>query len=229
SNSPQRGLGGATKLKQSPQQNAAETAIQEISSDEKPDYERLRLRAKAKKLAEEKRQFERYKAHPWPFLTECAYTEDPHDKSCLIKKYPNEPPLERLVSTWFRERRLLVPKSRRMLVSWTFILLHVWLLLFHEREYIFFAARKEGKDESEGSLELVKRAKFVINHLKNFTPPATDQRRGRILCPFTHSEIVAVAQGQDQMRQVTATAIFADEFAFWEKARESYAAARPTI
>lgn len=156
-------------------------------------------------------------------------TEDPHDKGRLVKPFPQLPYLEHLVDVWVKERHLLVPKSRRMLISWTFIALHVWLMLFHEREYIFFAARKEGRDESEGSLELVKRAKFIINNLRDFKPPPTDQRRGRIICTATHSEIVAVAQGAHQMRQLTATAIFADEFAFWEQARETYTAARPTI
>lgn len=102
-------------------------------------------------------------------------------------------------------------------------------MLFHDREYIYFAARKEGRNESEGSLELVKRAKFILNNQRDFVPPPTIQKRGRVVCERTHSEIIAVAQGRDQMRQLTATAIFADEFAFWEQARETYAAARPTI
>lgn len=192
-------------------------------------YHEIQARAKAKKLLVRREQIARYKAHPWPFLIEQVLTEDPHDKAGMIKPFPQLAYLERLVNVWFVERRLLVPKSRRMLVSWTFIALHVWLLLFHEREYIYFAARKEGRDESEGSLELVKRAKFVINNLRSFKPPTTEQKRGRIICTETHSEIVAVAQGEHQMRQLTATAIFADEFAFWEHARETYTAARPTI
>jgi hypothetical protein len=40
---------------------------------------------------------------------------------------------------------------------------------------------------------------------------------------------ILVAQGEHQMRQLSATAIFADEFAFWEHARQTYTAARPTI
>lgn len=189
----------------------------------------IQNRAKAQQILTRRRQLSRYKAHPWPFLCEQVLTEDPHDKAGLIKPFPQLDYLKRLVEIWLVERRLLVPKSRRMLVSWTFIALHVWLLLFHDREYIYFAARKEGRDESEGSLELVKRAKFIINNLRDFQPPPTDQKRGRIICTTTHSEIVAVAQGEHQMRQLSATAIFADEFAFWEHARQTYTAARPTI
>lgn len=194
-----------------------------------PSIQELRYRAKAGALLEKKKQTSRYKAHPWPFLCEQVLTEDPHDNSGKIKPFPALPYLERIVNVWLVERKLLVPKSRRMLVSWLFISLHVWLLLFHEHEYIFFAARKEGRDESQGSLELVKRAKFVINNLRSYKPPFTEQKRGRIFCPSTSSQIVAVAEGANQLRQLAATAIFADEFAFWEKARETFAAAMPTI
>jgi hypothetical protein len=207
----------------------------EIGGSSSPDNrsrdsaDSIRSRAKAVQILNRRRQIARYKAHPWPFLCEQVLTEDPHDKAGLIKPYPQLAYLEDFVNDWVRERRILVPKSRRMLASWTCIALHVWLLLFHDREYIYFAARKEGRDESEGSLELVKRAKFIINNLRDFSPPPTEQKRGRIICLTTHSEIVAVAQGEHQMRQLSATAIFADEFAFWEHARQTYTAARPTI
>src|SRR6266446_2702743 len=187
-----------------------------------------KTRAKARLLLEKRKKFAAYKADPWLFLKEQVRTEDPHDRKNLIKSFPEEPYLEHFVKTWHRERRLLIPKSRRMLISWACIAVHVWLLLFHDREYIFFAARKEGRDESQGSLELVKRAKFIINHLSSYKPK-TDQYRGRIVCNDTHSEIVAVAEGENQMRQLTATAIFADEMAFWEHARQTYTAAQPTI
>lgn len=192
-------------------------------------FHSIRSRAKAQQILTRRQQLARYKVHPWPFLCEQVLTEDPHDKAGLIKPYPQLDYLKDFVNDWLNERRILVPKSRRMLASWTCIALHVWLLLFHDREYIYFAARKEGRDESEGSLELVKRAKFIINNLRDFRPPPTDQKRGRIICLTTHSEIVAVAQGEHQMRQLSATAIFADEFAFWEHARATYTAARPTI
>lgn len=194
------------------------------------DIRELKLRAKARKKLEYLKLRDRYAADPWAFLSEQVMTEDPHDKNCSVKPYPAHLDyLHSMVDAWMGSKRFLVPKSRRMHVSWTFIALHVWLMLFHKHEYIYFAARKEGRDESEGSLELVKRAKFIINNLRTFKPPQTDQRRGRVVCTETGSEINAVGEGKDQFRQMAATAIFADEFAFWEKARETYSAARPTI
>jgi hypothetical protein len=43
------------------------------------------------------------------------------------------------------------------------------------------------------------------------------------------STIVGIAQGSDQARQYTFTAYLADEFAFWERAGETYAALLPTL
>jgi len=48
-------------------------------------------------------------------------------------------------------------------------------------------------------------------------------------CPDTGSYIRAIASGADQLRQYTATNVFCDEFAFWERAEESWSAMRPTI
>lgn len=226
------GTDGKTILGELPEEAAPEIGFESESglTNEISEIHKLALRARARRRAEERRKTERFAAHPWPFLQECVNTEDPHDKARAVKPYPAYLPyLEDLVDEWYTHKLFLVPKSRRMHVSWTFICLHVWLFLFHPHEYIFFAARKLGKDESEGSLELVKRAKFVINNLRGFVPPATGQHRGRIICPSNSSQIVAVAQGSSQLRQVTATALFADEFAFWEWARETYTAAKPTI
>lgn len=206
-----------------------QSPIVSLENDRLLKLQELRYQAKAARLLEKKKQFSKYKAHPWPFLCEQVLTEDPHDPSGKIKPFPAIPYLERITNIWLVEKRLLVPKSRRMLVSWLFISLYVWLLLFHDHEHIYFAARKEGRNESQGSLELVKRAKFVINNLRTFVPPRTIQKRGHISCPSTSSEIEAVAEGSNQLRQLAATAIFADEFGFWEKARETYAAALPTI
>jgi hypothetical protein len=47
--------------------------------------------------------------------------------------------------------------------------------------------------------------------------------------PGLNSYIWGVPQGADQLRQFTASALFFDEFAFWEKARETYMASKPTI
>jgi len=50
-----------------------------------------------------------------------------------------------------------------------------------------------------------------------------------IKCETTGSYIQAIASGADQLRQFTATNVLCDEFAFWERAQESWGAMKPTI
>ena len=201
-----------------------------VSPGAQPSFDpTLAHRARARKVLAAKRQHERYRDNPWLFLTEAVITIDPHDKKTPLKPFPDLAYLKRFTEIWLANRRVLVPKSRRMIISWTCIALHVWLMLFFEHEYIFFAARKEGRNESQGSLELVKRAKMILENFKNFTPPPTTSNIGSIFCPKTGSHIEAVPEGGNQFRQLTATAIFADEMAFWEDARKTYTSAIPTI
>ncbi len=48
-------------------------------------------------------------------------------------------------------------------------------------------------------------------------------------CPATGSYIQAIASGADQLRQYTASNILLDEFAFFERAAETWGAVLPTI
>ena len=92
------------------------------------------------------------------------------------------------------------------------------------------AARKQGQTEEEGSAELVKRAKFIHDHLPlDVQPRPIRYGFARFTFLDNESTIVGVAQGADQARQYTFTAYLADEFAFWERAGETYAALLPTL
>lgn len=187
-----------------------------------------KARAQAKLQQLQKDNDAKYAADPWKFLVEAVMTLD--QVKGEIRKYPPLPYLEKLTRVWEKERLLLVPKSRRMLISWTMVALHYWLARFRPGTTVAFVSRKEGRSESEGSAELVNRARFIHEHL----PPdiekiETEYKFCRLSFPSIHSEILGIGQGPDQLRQLTLTAILADEMAFWEQARDAYIASRPTI
>ena len=116
------------------------------------------------------------------------------------------------------------------MVSWTLVALHYWLARYHPASLVAFAARKQGQTEEEGSAELVKRAKFIHDHLPlDVLPRPIRYGFARLSFLDNDSTIVGVAQGADQARQYTFTAYLADEFAFWERAGETYAALLPTL
>ena len=166
----------------------------------------------------------------WRFLSECVWTWDQIQGT--KRRFPAEKEyLYLLLDRWCRHRLLLIPKSRRMVVTWTFCAIHYWLARFgHPGSKIAFVSRKEGRSEAEGSAELVWRCKFIHEHLpKNVMECPIEYTFARLQFPAVRSEIIGVGQGADQLRQHTLSAILADELAFWEHAQETYIASRPTI
>lgn len=176
----------------------------------------------------ERQARQRYETDPWAFLTECVYTLD--QITGQTRPFPAKEHLRYLTQLWHTESLLLVPKSRRMMVTWLFVALNYWLARYRPGSKIAFLARKEGKDESEGSAELVWRAKFIHEHVPKLVGEVeVVYHHCRLYFPGHHSEILGIAQGSDQLRQMTLTSILADEFGYWEWAYETYVATRPTI
>lgn len=210
-----------------------------------PGEQEMQLRARARLRAEQQANAHRYAQHPWPFIVECGWTLDQATQA--KRRYPRivgdaapgcpecapggcESYLEHLVNVWMREKRLAVPKSRRVIASWTMVLCHYWLARFYPGTSVAFASRKQGQNDSEGAAELVKRAWFVHRHVPvDIAPVRAEYHFCRLRFPDIDSEIIGVAQGADQLRQHTFTAIFADEMAFWEEAHDTYAASLPTL
>lgn len=208
------------------------------------------LRATARLRALRAENEARFGQHPWPFLCDAVYTLDPfarQEKGGGIRKYPGattrDPAphcscveggcvnyLHHIVNMWYTYPRTVWPKSRRLLTSWTMIALHVWLARYRPAQMIAFVSQKQGQNEDEGAAELVKRARFIEDHLPvEVQPRETHRTWCRIYYPHNGSTILGIAQGQNQLRQLAITAWFADEFAFWERAGETYAASIPAL
>ena len=186
------------------------------------------LRATARLLAAQQQAEFAIQHDLWQFATRCVQTIDP--ATGKTRMFPTFDYLRTLFAEWQQNPLFLCAKSRRMFVSWAMITAHYWLARTTPNAKIVFMARKEGRNEAEGSAELVWRAKFIHDHL----PPWVQNRPieyqfCRLRFPDTHSEIVGLGEGADQARQMTLTAIFGDEVAFWEDPLATYIALRPTI
>lgn len=134
-----------------------------------------------------------------------------------------------MVKIWLKERLLLVPKSRRMTASWTFIALYTWDTMFNIGRTTAFVSKKE--DDSD---ELVKRSIFIIENLDNeIVPKEIIPKYKPSFCklefPELDSKIMGFPSGADQLRQFTFSGIFADEMAFWDNAEQMFSASFPTI
>lgn len=170
----------------------------------------------------------KYSQDPYAFLVDCVQTLDQARQK--IRPFPDKDYLRYLTQCWMNEPRLLVEKSRRMIVTWALVGLHYWAFRFRPGTKIAFMARKEGKTESEGSAELVWRANFIHEHVPPVLPPfPAEYHFCRLYSPETNSEILGLGEGADQARQQTFTYVFADEFGFWNWARETYEALLPSL
>lgn len=138
--------------------------------------------------------------------------------------------LHHIVNVWMAEPRIVWPKSRRLITSWTIIGLHVWLARYRPGQVIAFVSQKQGQNEDEGAAELIKRARFIEDHLPlEVQPRETHRTWCRTHYPHNNSVLLGIAQGANQLRQLAITAWFGDEFAFWERGGETYSASIPAL
>ena len=182
------------------------------------------------------RRFQAYRKDPWLFLTECVFTRDAVDENNPVKIFPSYEYLHFFCRLWQKERKIAVPKSRRMTMSWTCIGLAFWDILFHQGREWAFVSKKE-----EDSKELVSRAEFMYHKIppdkipRALLPPIMGGRMTKsppkLVLDFGNNEqsyIEGFPMGADQLRQFTFSGIFGDESAFWPQAEEFYTGAKPT-
>lgn len=166
------------------------------------------------------------------FIENAVYTLDQVDAKNPIKRFPIHKPYLRLyIKLWLKFPHIAIPKSRRMVMSWTNITLYLWDALFNNGRFYGFVSKKE-----EDSGELVDRAEFIYDHIpEEFLPKALLPKKKRttkppvLSFPETNSKIQGFPMGANQLRQFTFSGLLGDECAFWPEAQKFYSASRPTL
>lgn len=169
----------------------------------------------------------RWHADPWAMIKDgVIWTLDQVDLNQPVKRFPANPWLLPIVREWQSNNLIAIPKSRRMMISWLMIYLHLWLAVWHPGVAAFMVSESERK-----SIELIDRVDFILRHIPDnvMLKPKMTRKQNRIDFPGIDSYIMGVPEGENQLRQYTATALMFDEWAFWERPMESLAAAKPCI
>lgn len=180
-------------------------------------------------------RYRQFRDDPWLFLKHCVYTHDEVDTENPIKPYPSHLKYLFFVVQMFQLfKKLALPKSRRLTISWTVIALIVWDVIFHKGRSWAMTSKKEGD-----AGELVSRAEFIINHIpedmipKELIPKMKNgkmtEKPPTIEFDEINSRIEGFPSGADQLRQRGFSGIFEDETAYQKNAEKTYAAAEPTI
>ena len=185
------------------------------------------------------------KRHPWYFLKHFTFTKDEHDPAIQYKRFPNKLYLRILCELWYRERSIVVPKSRQMIVSWTFEALGLWDSMFGTKDESGAAAfnkatHVQSKKERDAD-KLLDRAKLIygrlhamrlVEHGLPLMKRGTDKEWGAFCegeFPGTGSVIRAFPQGSDIARQYTASFYIIDEASYQVEAKKAYKAIKPTL
>src|SRR3990167_3975131 len=159
------------------------SAIRSVAFEPEPRINEL---SPAAKIA---RNMEIYHRSPWAMVEdECIYTNEETNLLYPVKPLPNQPWLKEIANIWLDEPLIALFKSRRMIITWTMVFLHLWLAMFREGAAIFFVSDKEDK-----SNELIDRAEFIYNHLPMdmFLKP----RAKRTYCNFEFPGLNSNIQG----------------------------------
>ena len=152
-----------------------------------------------------------------------------------IRQFPDYEYLKYLTYERPKYRIFAVEKSRRMLVTWWMLSLYLYDTLTQANHANFVGSRKLESSAyllgEERLLGLYERIPTEVWPDKPGLEATGKHGHGYTLlkCQATGSYLQAIASGADQLRQYTATNVLCDEFAFWERAEESWTAMRPTI
>lgn len=171
---------------------------------------------------------EAYKADPWLWLTNEVWTRD--EATQQARPWPDKPHLKELVHLFLDPDYPLiaVPKSRRMMVSWTFAALAVYEARYFPHHAIFIQSETEDK----AAFITDKRCTFIEDNLnepilrKKYRPIRTTKGAiGRITYDETDSYIWAIPQGGSIIRTYTFSRLYMDESDFQAEGHEALNAA----
>lgn len=163
----------------------------------------------------------------WLWACEQVRTVDEATQS--VRPWPQDKLyLQELFDIYETEQLIALPKSRRLMVSWSVALWATWRARFHPYNAIYVQSDKEEKS----AYLIDQRCKFIEDNLaepwgiRPYKPIRTkDGMVGRMTYTDTSSYIVGVAQGADKIRSFTASALIMDECEFQDEAHAALTAA----
>ena len=175
---------------------------------------------------------------PWWFWTGAVITQDGEDRLHPVKRAPSHEYLKRVLYSWLTETRVLVWKSRRLMLTWLICAFAVWQARFYEGRQIIIQVGDKSEDAAD---DLIKRCFFIDTHLPEHLVRhgRNPRNRGehlkqRLEFPTVGSEIVALGAGPteaaaDQWRQFGPSLAVLDEFQLQNHGRAIMQAVNPVV
>jgi hypothetical protein len=145
-----------------------------------------------------------------------------------LRRWPDDKPyLDELFDLYESEQLIALPKSRRLLVTWSVALWMTWRCRYHP----YNAAYIQSDEEAKSAYVVDRRCKFIEDNLaedwckRPYHPIRTKNGMvGRLTYDGTASYIHGVAEGPDKIRSYTPSIIALDECEFQEGAHAALVA-----
>jgi hypothetical protein len=162
-------------------------------------------------------------------------TRDEHDPSIEAKPFPDKPYIREMVRLWQAQRMNIWEKSRQVMASWTLCALYLHDTQFGTNRLNFIQSKKELDSDA-----LLRRCFFIWEHqepwFKEFYPAEYSYCHLRFYRPgqktdgaLPYSELFAIPQGDDVIRQYTGSGLLIDEAAFQNDLEAALGAAQPML
>jgi hypothetical protein len=160
-------------------------------------------------------------------------TQDEHDDTVESKAFPNKAYIRQMVSWWLNSKMNLWEKSRQIMASWLMCAMYLHDTQFGMGRRNFIQSKKELDSDAllrrcyfiwlhqEPWLKALFPAEYTYCHLRFFK---RGQQGG-----LPYSELHAIPQGGDILRQYTASGLFIDEAAFQPDLEKSIRGATPML
>jgi hypothetical protein len=173
---------------------------------------------------------QQYKNDPWSWFINEVQTQDEATQQLL--HWPDKKYLEDLIWVFNHEKAIFIPKSRRLMVSWTMAAWSVFKARYFPHHAIFY----QSETEEKAAFITDKRCAYIENNLREpllkraFKPIRTHQGLiGRITYTDTDSYIWAIPQGDDAIRSFTFSILCMDESEFQPEGHKALISALPIL
>lgn len=161
---------------------------------------------------------------PWYTIVNYCWTiRRDEDNVSHVERVPPKEYLRLMANDWYVHNKYMSSKSRQMMATWLFIILHLLECMFKEHQSHVCQTKKE----DDADAEMIQRAYFVHQNMPLFMRKACPAKYSfcRLIFPVTHSKMRGIPAGGDQIRSRNPNRLLSDEFAFQQAAEESYTAA----
>ncbi len=168
------------------------------------------------------KDYARYAADKWTFITECVKIRDPILGIIPIVKWPHLHQLLDLIET---NDRIIILKARQIGITWLICAIALWYVLFQNSANVLMFSRRETE-----AVNMKNRVFFMYEQLPEWLKVPIGKNNDELLeFPLMGSQIQSFPSTEGGARSDAATLVILDEWAFQRYDETNFTAILPTV